>query len=109
MSYPKAIRDKFDYLGYKVWPISAVNEMRKLTNKVHKELPNIKCPALVIHSAKDMLSPQSNISLVFNNISSEIKEKFIVNQANHNLFTNSSDQELIFQKINSYFSQFHRN
>ena len=108
MSYPKAIRDKFDYLGYKVWPISAVNEMRKLTNKVKKELPEIKCPALVIHSAKDMLSPQSNISIVYNNISSEIKEKFIVNQANHNLFTNSPDQELIFQKINSFFSQFQR-
>ena len=108
LSYPKAIRDKFDYLGYKVWPISAANEMRKLTNKVQKELPKIKCPALVIHSTKDMLSPQSNISLVYDNISSEIKEKFIVNQANHNLFTNSPDQELIFQKINSYFSQFHR-
>ena len=109
LSYPKAIRDKFDYLGYKVWPISAVNEMRKLTNKVQKELPKIKCPALVIHSAKDMLSPQSNISLVYDNISSEIKEKFIVNQANHNLFTNSPDQELIFQKINSFFNQFQRN
>ena len=109
LSYPKAIRDKFDYLGYKVWPLSAVNEMRKLTNKVKKELPKIKCPALVIHSTKDMLSPQSNISLVYDNISSEMKEKFIVNQANHNLFVNSPDQELIFQKINSYFSQFHRN
>jgi len=109
LSYPKAIRDKFDYLGYKVWPISAVNEMRKLTNKVQKELSKIKCPALVIHSAKDMLSPQSNISLVYDNISSEIKEKFIVNRANHNLFVYSPDQELIFQKINSYFNQFQRN
>ena len=42
-------------------------------------------------------------------ISSEMKEKFIVNQANHNLFTNSPDQELIFKKINSHFSQFRRN
>ena len=109
LSYPKAIRDKYDYLGYKVWPISAVNEMRKLTNIVKKELPKIKCPALVIHSTKDLLSLQSNISLVYDNISSEIKEKFIVSQANHNLFTNSSDQELIFQKINSYFSQFQKN
>ena len=109
LSYPKVIRDKLDYLGYKVWPISAANEMRKLTNKVQKELPEIKCPALVIHSAKDMLSPQSNISLVYDNISSENKEKFLVNQADHNLFTNSPDQELIFQKINSYFRQFQRN
>jgi len=109
LSYPKYIRDELDYLGYKVWPLSAVNEMRKLTNKVKRELPEIKCPALVIHSTKDILSLQSNISLVYDNISSEIKEKFIVNQANHNLFINSPDQELIFQKINSYFNQFQRN
>ena len=108
-SYPKAVRNNYDYLGYQVWPMSAVNEMRKLTNKVKKELPKIKCPALVIHSTKDILSLQSNISLVYDNISSEIKEKFIVHQANHNLFTNSPDQELIFQKINSYFRQFQKN
>jgi len=109
MSYPKDIRDKLDYLGYKVWPLSAVNEMRKLTNRVKRELHKIKCPALIIHSTKDMLSLQSNIALVHDNISSEIKEIFLVNQANHNLFTNSPDQEIIFKKINSYFSQFRRN
>ena len=66
--------------------MSAVNEMRKLTNQVKKNFPRCKCPALVVHSAKDMLSLQENISLVYDNISSEIKEKFIVHQANHNLF-----------------------
>ena len=108
-SYPKAVRNNYDYLGYQVWPMSAVNEMRKLTNLVKKELPKIKCPALVIHSTKDILSLQSNISLVYDNISSEIKEKFIFHQANHNLFINNPDQEQIFQKINSLFNQFQRN
>ena len=108
-SYPKAVRNNYDYLGYKVWPMSAVNEMRKLTNLVKKELPAVKCPALIIHSTKDILSLQSNISLVYDNISSEIKEKFIVHQANHNLFINNPDQEQIFQKINSFFNQFQRN
>tara|TARA_B100001123_G_C15155795_1_gene965439 strand:- start:427 stop:1182 length:756 start_codon:yes stop_codon:yes gene_type:complete len=105
-SYPKDVRDNYDYLGYKVWPMSAVNEFRKLTLKVHKELPEIKCPALVMHSAIDKLSPKSNISAVFDNISSEIKEKFIVNHASHNIFVKSQDQELIFQKITSFFNQF---
>jgi len=108
-SYPKDVRDKVNYLGYQVWPMSAVNEMRKLTNKVQKEIPKIKCPALVVHSAKDMLSLQSNISLVYDNISSEIKEKLIVKKANHNLFITSPDQEFIFQKITSYFNQFRKN
>ena len=108
-SYPKAVRNNYDYLGYKVWPMSAVNEMRKLTNLVKKELPAVKCPALIIHSTKDILSLQSNISLVYDNISSEIKEKFMVHQANHNLFISNPDQEQIFQKINSFFNQFQSN
>ena len=105
-SYPKDVRDKYNYFGYQVWPMSAVNEMRKLTNHVKKSLPAIKCPALVIHSTKDMLSLPTNIPLVYDNISSEIKEKLIVEQASHNLFVSNPDQELIFQKITSFFNQF---
>ena len=48
-----------------------------------------------------------NATLVYNSISSEYKEKLIVKKANHNLFVDSSDQDYIFQKINSFFNQFH--
>ena len=105
-SYPKDVRDKYNYFGYQVWPMSAVNEMRKLTNHVKKNLPAVKCPAMVIHSTKDMLSLPANISLVYDNISSEIKEKVIVEQASHNLFVSNPDQDLIFKKITSFFNQF---
>ena len=106
LSYSKKIRDKMIYLGYPVWPMSSVNEMRKLTNTVKKELPKVFCPALLIHSEQDKLSLKSNASLVYNTISSEIKEKLVVRNANHNLFINSPDQNMIFQKIASFINQF---
>ena len=109
VSQIKEVRDKFNYFGYQVWPMSAVNEMRRLTNQVKKELPAVKCPALVIHSTEDMLSIPENISLVYDNISSERKEKLIVTQASHNLFISNPDQDLIFQKITSFFNQFRGN
>ena len=109
LSYSKNIRDTFNYFGYSVWPMSAVNEMRKLTNKVIKELDQVNCPALLIHSEQDKLSLKSNSSLVYHSISSEIKEKLIVKQASHNLFIPNPDQELIFQKITSFFNQFRGN
>ena len=108
-SYPKAVRNNYDYLGYQVWPMSAVNEMRKLTNLVKKELPAVKCPALIAHSERDILSLQSNIALVYDNISSEYKEKLIVKNATHNMFVTNPDQDLIFKKIASFFNQFQRN
>ena len=89
--------------------MSAVNEIRKLTNEVQRCLSSVKCPSLVIHSTKDRLSIPENISLVYDNISSEIKEKFIVEQANHNLFVSNPDQDIIFKKVSTFFNQFQRN
>ena len=39
-------------------------------------------------------------------ISSEQKEKFFIENANHNIFIQNPDRELIFEKINSFFKQF---
>ena len=103
MIYEKNVRENLNFCGYDVWPLSAVNEMRKLTNVVTKELHKIKCPSLIAHSKIDTLSPQSNIKLVYNNIASKTKEKLILDKAKHNLFLDSPDQKFIFNKIASFF------
>ncbi len=105
LSYPKDIRDSLNFHGYLVWPMSAVNEMRKLTNKVKKELPLVKSPSLIIKSTQDKLQHSNNTSLVYNTISSSIKEKLVVNKVGHNLFISSPDQELIFKKILFFFNK----
>ena len=107
--YPKDIQDTMESSGYDVWPLTALNEMRKLTYKVQHILPTIKCPSLVIHSKIDLLSPQSNISLVYDNIASENKEKLIVEKAGHNLFASNPEQEIIFQNIVEFFNRFRNN
>ena len=104
--YPKEVQDKIEFFGYDVWPLTALNEMRKLTNKVRKVLPTIKCPALIIHSEADLLSLPSNISLVYDTITSENKEKLIVKKSLHNLFASNPDQEIIFKNIVEFFNRF---
>jgi pimeloyl-ACP methyl ester carboxylesterase len=69
-------------------------------------IPLIKCPSLVIHSERDYLSPQINISLVYDTISSENKEKLIVKNGAHNLFVSNPDQKIIFQTIVAFFNRF---
>jgi len=104
-SYPQKIRQSLTYHGYDYWPMSAVNEMRKLTNKVKKELSLIKNPCLIIESKKDKLQLLSNVDLIYNSINSLEKEKFFVNDAGHNLFCLSSDQKIIFEKVASFIKQ----
>ena len=101
-SYPKDIREKINFMGYKVWPISGLNEVRKLTNQVKKQLSTIKCPVLLVHSKSDLLTKTENLDFAYNSISSLNKEKFIVNNAGHNLFIQNPDQKLIFEKISSF-------
>ena len=106
LSYPKHIRDSLIHYGYPVWPMSAVNEFRKLTTKVIKELHLVKIPALVIQAKNDKLQQPSNNLLVSNSISSRVKEKLILENASHNLFVPGPDQVLVFNKILSFFNQF---
>ena len=105
---PKDKRNKIIFFGYDVWPSSAVNEMRKLINRVRKELSKINSPSLIIHSKVDLLSPQSNISLVFNSIKSKHKEKLILENAGHNLFTNNPHQEKIFKRVSLFLKKFNK-
>ena len=86
--------------------MSAVNEFRKLTNKVKKELHLVNTPALIIQSKWDKLQHPSNTLLVYNSISSLVKEKVIFKNVGHNLFISSPDQELIFKKVASFLNQF---
>ena len=104
LSYSKKIRDELHFFGYKVWPMSAVNEMRKLTNLVKTELPKVKCPVLQMHSKIDLLSISENISLVYEGISSEIKKQVLLEKAGHNLFVANTEQEKIFMEIKDFFN-----
>jgi carboxylesterase len=103
LSYSKKIRDELHFFGYKVWPMSAVNEMRKLTNLVKSELTKVKCPALQLHSKIDLLSIPENISLVYEGISSETKKQVLLEKAGHNLFIYSPDQVDVFKEIEEFF------
>ena len=102
----KKLESNYTFLGYDVWPSSAVNEMRKLINKVRKKLSKVKSPSLVIHSKVDLLSPYSNLSLVFNSIQSKHKEKLILEKAGHNLFVKNPEQEKIFNTISSFLKKY---
>ena len=83
----------------------ALNEFRKMNLKIIKKLVKIKCPMLVIHSKSDRLSLTETVNMIYNKIDSEIKEKFFVDKAHHNLFDSNPDQKNIFNKILSFIKE----
>ena len=105
-SYPKNLRDNLKSLGYQVWPMSALNEFRKLTKHIKSELPSVTCPALLIQSKSDMLILKENIEFVYDNILSKKKEKFFLENTSHNIFVSSPSQKLIFEKVSSFLKKY---
>ena len=93
------------FYGYKQYPLLALNEFRKMNNIVINKLHKIKCPTLIIHSHNDRLSLQDNVDLVYNKISSEIKEKMYVEKSHHNLFDENPDQKKIFNQILKFLNE----
>tara|TARA_B100000131_G_C17940645_1_gene542157 strand:- start:75 stop:830 length:756 start_codon:yes stop_codon:yes gene_type:complete len=95
----RELRNSIKFYGYKQYPLLALNEFRKMNKIVIKNLSKIKCPTLIIHSNNDRLSLKNNVDLVYNNISSQKKEKIYVENAHHNLFDENPDQKKIFNNI----------
>ena len=88
--------------GYNQWPNTALNEYRKMTYQIIKELPKVKCPVLLIHSKSDIMSLIKNYHLIKNSINSEICDSLIVEDSPHSILDIGDDREVIFNKISSF-------
>ena len=91
-----------NYSGYDHYPLTALNEFRKLNTFVYKRLARVNCPLLYVHSNSDKVSLSKNIHIILNQINSSQKDKLIVEQARHHLFYKNPDQELIFNTIYNF-------
>ena len=91
-----------NYSGYDHYPLTALNEFRKMNDFVYKRLSLIDCPLLYVHSNSDRVSLSKNIDIILNQINSSQKDKLIVEEAHHHLFYKNPDQELIFNTIYNF-------
>ena len=98
-SKPIQYNPKIKFYGYTKYPLSALNEFRKLNKVVKDKISKITVPTLIIHSNSDKMSIKKNIDIVKNSIKSVNKKILIVEQSHHNLFDTNPDQSLIFEQI----------
>ena len=93
------------YYGYNRWPLIALNQVRKLSSHVYKNvLHQITCPSLLIHSKEDHTSIFNNYSLMKRYIQAEEISSMIVDKSTHNIFDCDVEKELIQDRINQFIS-----
>ena len=98
-----------DFYGYTHYPNKALNQFRKLTNIVRKNLVKVKCPTLLMHSKSDQTCMMKNYNIVNENISSPIKEKLILDNISHAMFMDNHDIDeynLIYRTITEFIGKF---
>ena len=64
-------------------PLSAIHELVRLTKVIRKEISNVDVPALIIGAGADKTIDPENAAIVFDLISSNIKEIQVIDGAEH--------------------------
>ena len=91
------------FYGYNQYPLSALNEMRKMVDKVKNTLDKISSPLFLIHSTVDQTAPFENFEIVKKSITTKKLETLIINQTGHNVFdTEEQDKDKIFNSIDFF-------
>lgn len=93
------------YYGYNRWPLIALNQVRKLSGYVYKNiLHQITCPSLLIHSKEDHTSIFNNYALMKRDIQAKEISSMIVDKSTHNIFDCDVEKELIQNRINEFIN-----
>ena len=92
-------------VGMDNYPLNCVNELLKLSKEVRKNLKKVHCPIILIHSKFDNLSSTRSAKVVYDNISSEIKEYIELNQSYH-MVLYDNEKAFVMEKSMEFISKF---
>ncbi|CAH0345312.1 alpha/beta fold hydrolase [Bacillus sp. CECT 9360] len=91
-------------LAYEKTPIRSVKEIVKLMSGVKENLDKIGCPALIFVSKEDHVVPPSNSQEIYDEISSETKQLYDLENSYH-VATLDNDQSFIIEKTLKFIKE----
>lgn len=91
-------------IGMDNYPLNAIHELLKLSKIVRKNLKNLTCPILCIHSKYDNLASTKGPKIVIKNVSSQIK-KYIELQDSYHMVLYDNEKKFVMDKVNEFLSE----
>ena len=86
------------------YPLNCVDGLLKLSKNVRKNLKNVNCPVLCIHSKYDNLSSPKSAKVVLNGISSKIKKYVELNDSYH-MVLYDNEKELVMDTVREFLDE----
>ena len=85
------------------YPLNCVDALLKLSKNVRKNLKNVTCPVLCIHSKYDNLSSPKSAKVVIDGISSETKQYIELNDSYH-MVLYDNEKEFVMNTVKDFLS-----
>jgi carboxylesterase len=80
---PVNLNALFDHEGYVTVPASALATFLSVLARVRRGLHDVRCPLLVLHSARDITVPVANAAAIADAVSSPDRRVIILSQGQH--------------------------
>ena len=90
------------------YPLSCVYELLKLSKLARKNMKEVISPILIIHSKEDDLTSVKSAKFVYENISSNCKQFFILDNSYH-LMLYDNDKDFVFDKSVEFLNPLKQN
>lgn len=87
-----------DYVGYDTVPVGGVAQAMNLIAHVAQDLPEVRCPILVIHGANDHTVPLDNAHQIMREVGSATK-KLVVLPNSYHVITLDLDREALEAEV----------
>ncbi len=84
-------------VGMNDFPMTGIYELLKLSSIVRKNISQVICPIIFIHSKEDDLTSVKSANVPFNGVSSKDKEKIILYDSYH-MVLYDNEKEFVFNK-----------
>lgn len=91
-------------IGMDNYPLNCVDGLLKLSKNVRKNLKNVTCPILCIHSKYDNLSSTKGAKIVLDGVSSQIKKYIELNDSYH-MVLYDNEKEFVMNSAKEFLEE----
>jgi len=95
----------YEFNDYSWAPMVSVMELQKLIKSVRCNLGLVTAPIQIFHSKNDSTAPVESAKIIFNNVSSTVKELMLFEDSYH-VLTLDVDRECMIRKIINFLERF---
>ncbi len=89
---------------YELQPLKSIHQLLKLLEHVRNDLPEVRCPTLLIYALEDQVVPFENQNFIFRQIASVKKEKVILKKSHH-ILPLDIEKETVFNHLMTFLRE----